>query len=341
MLKAKNAQPLVHGGQLTKVASQYDFPLSEWLDLSTGIAPFSYPIPEIPLSIWQNLPSDQQALINAAKHYYQSDYCLVSNGSQPVIELLPALWLEKNTLPASQITVYLPQVGYKEHQKAWQLAGFELSFYQDALPQHIKANSVVVVINPNNPSGKLYELNALIELQQRCQLQGALLVVDEAFIDVIAPSQSIIANLAENTLVLRSFGKFFGLAGIRIGFVCCQQAWYQQIKAQCGPWQVNGPALFIAEKALLDTQWQQQQRAKLVQQQQQLSELLSSCGFEQQVGCSLFITCYCDHAAERYQTLCQHGIYVRLTDEQDALRFGIPNTEQIKILKERLTKIFS
>lgn len=338
ILHTKNS-PLIHGGQLDKIAKRYDRPSEQWLDLSTGIAPFSYPIPHIPQSTWQQLPQVQDSLLNAAKRYYQAKHCLVTHGSQQVIELLPALWLNHKKLDVKTLTVYLPNIGYKEHQKAWSIAGINLVFYRDKLPSNLVEHAVVVVINPNNPTGKIYQRDELLMVQNEIDKKAGLMVIDEAFIDVLPREKSMVSCASANTIVLRSFGKFFGLAGIRIGFVCSLTYWYQQIKNHLGPWQVNGPALYIAEKALLDIKWQQQQREALNSQRHQLSQVLRKFGLVEQAGCSLFVTVKCQQAELLYDTLCQHGVYIRLTDEKNALRFGIPNNEQLLTLKDKLSHI--
>lgn len=335
---------LIHGGQLTKVAKQYQIATNKWLDLSTGIAPFSYPISEIPLKIWQDLPTISEDLIKAAKHYYNADFCWPLAGSQQLIEKLPLLWLEKN--PSVSITakhVYLPKAGYKEHQQAWQNAGYELNFYQKSLPTKLKENSVVVVINPNNPRNDTFNTNELISLQAECQANHALLIIDEAFADILPAQFSYIEQLntnIENVIVLRSFGKFFGLAGLRIGFVCSCQSWCEIIKENIGPWSINGPALYIAQQALSDNSWQQKQKQRLQKQSNKQHQLLARYMQASHFECNaLFITVFIEDASEVYRQLCKQAIYVRLTDEKDALRFGIANEIQLVQLEERLIEM--
>ena len=332
---------ILHGGQLSRVAEQFNIPEENWLDLSTGIAPFSYPIPVIPLKIWQDLPTIPKSLIDVAKDYYQADYCWPLAGSQQLIEKLPALWNNKiNSQDPQRIKhAYLPKVGYKEHQQAWFKAGYQLHFYQAELPTDIETNSVVVVINPNNPLTDTFSIAQLIELQKQCFVQQALLIIDEAFADIFSPAFSFVSHLSKipptlNVLVLRSFGKFFGLAGLRVGFVCSGQEWNTLIQQSSGPWAVNGPALFVTEKALKDKQWQAAQVERLQQQSDAMQVLLKQY---LPVKCiranALFITVFLDNAAAVYQQLCQKALYVRLTDENDALRIGITNNSQLAQLK--------
>jgi len=331
---------VLHGGQLSRVAKQYQIPASQWLDLSTGIAPFSYPIPVIAQQIWQDLPTIPESLIKVAKQYYQASHCWPLAGSQQLIEKLPLLWQDK-CQQLEQKHVYLPKVGYKEHQHAWQKAGYQLHFYQQTLPTDIERHSVVVVINPNNPLNDSFSIAALSALQCHCQAQQGLLVIDEAFADIFPPEFSFVPQLTtmtEDVIVLRSFGKFFGLAGVRIGFVCSSQQWCTIIQDCNGPWSINGPALVIAEHALQDTRWQHAQRTRLQQQSVYQTALLKAIFPSARIESNaLFITLFVSNAPQVYEKLCQQGVYVRLTDEQTALRFGIADKQQLIILQKALT----
>lgn len=338
---------LIHGGQLQRVAKAFNIAQKHWLDLSTGIAPYSYPIPTIPSYLYKDLPQERDNLTKAAKRYYDTSNVLVTNGSQAIIKLLPELWQKKNS---KSKTVYLPEQGYKEHALAWQSAGFNLCWYQEELPplSAIEKNAVLVVINPNNPTGKLYKHSQLKRYQSRMIETNGLFVLDEAFMDVITPSQSMATDIGnyKHTLVLRSFGKFFGLAGIRIGFLLAQQYWLKLFHEQLGPWQVNGPAQYIAENALLDTQWQYTQQNRLQKLAEKLLDTLKSnipleC-INNITGTHLFTTVYFNNTIDveaYYIQLCQQGLYVRLTDEKTALRFGLVKPEQLERLAKALTTL--
>lgn len=342
---------LIHGGQLHQVAKQFRITPKNWLDLSTGIAPLSYPIPEIPEKSYQALPQSNNELETAAKHYYNTDSLLVTNGSQAIIKLLPTLWREENK---HSTIVYLPEQGYKEHALAWQTAGFTLCWYKDQLPAftQIEDNAVLVVINPNNPTGQLYQQSVLIQYQEKLTLCDGLLVIDEAFIDVIKPSQSMTStntkNNNKNTLILRSFGKFFGLAGIRIGFLIGHKAWLKKFTEHLGPWQVNGPAQFIAQKALADRHWQAQQQKNLKILSAKLHAILTANLSVEVIntisGTDLFQTVYFKegiNVEDYYIALCQQGVYIRLTDDKQALRFGLAKETQLERLATALASIKS
>ena len=333
---------LIHGGQLQQVAEQYKIPVADWLDLSTGIAPISYPIPDIVLSAWQQLPQHSPELIIAAKQYYQCSQLVVTNGSQAIIKALPELNSQRDI--ASQ-DVYLPERGYKEHAQAWKVAGFTLHLYQEALPEvtELKPNSVVVIINPNNPTGQFFDRAIISQYHKKVKQLNGLLVIDEAFIDVMPDGQSYcneVGTEEDQVIVLRSFGKFFGLAGIRIGFLIASEYWCQKFKELLGPWQVNGPAQIIAEKALSDTVWHKDQCVKLhalrVQQEALLWQTFSDKLVSAIEGCDLFLTLsfhQADNAKKLYHLLCKQGVYCRLADEQDTLRFGIALDDNFKRLE--------
>lgn len=337
---------LVHGGQLQQVAQQYNIPVDEWLDLSTGIAPFSYPVPNIPLKLWQQLPQKDPALESAAKQYYQCENILVTNGSQSIIKSLPVLW--KNQNPQSK-TVHLPERGYKEHAQAWKDAGYQIACYQYELPplNELSEYDVLVIINPNNPTGKVFSRAFIENYQQAIKRLEGLLVIDEAFIDIAPTTQSLCSMVTDNhTLVLRSFGKFFGLAGIRIGFLVGAPYWTSIFATYLGPWQVNGPAKFIAQKALQDTQWQNQQRIALQKSREKQEALIWRSLGEDIVsdikGTDLFLTLHLHQsttAKTLYHELCLQGVYVRLADEQDTLRFGMACSEDLSKLFNVLSLI--
>jgi len=345
---------LIHGGQLSTIAEQYNIPEQQWLDLSTGIAPFSYPVCNIPQNICQDLPTIRPSLIKAAQYYYQTEHCWPLAGSQQLIEKLPQLWLTKQqnlsshnivAAQAAKKRVYLPQAGYKEHQHAWLKAGYQLHFYQQFLPTEIEKGAVVVVINPNNPRADTFSVEQLSVLQQACKIKQALLVIDEAFADIFPSGFSFVEKLdplsfdlqTENVIILRSIGKFFGLAGLRIGFVCTSKSWCEIIKNAIGPWSINGVALYITEQALQNIEWQKNQIRRLQRQSEKQVVLLKRhLPSHKIVSNALFITVFIENAAKVYQTLCEQSLYVRLTDENDALRFGIADEGQLIKLQKIL-----
>jgi cobalamin biosynthetic protein CobC len=319
---------LEHGGRLRAASVRWGIPLSDWLDLSTGIAPWPYPLPAVPPAVWQRLPEEGDGLEAAAAAYYGTSDILMLPGSQLAIQTLPRL------LPAGRVRMVLPL--YQEHPAAWQAAGHHLMTTEDAPADY------AVVCRPNNPTATFPDLGVLLE----CARQVRLLVVDEAFIDAATnaagqPLPSMMAQLAEgsgNIVVLRSLGKFFGLAGLRLGCLSGPPQLMAHLRRELGPWAVSHPARWAARLALTDLAWQQQQRQRLQQAAQRLADLLQHSGLWDShrlsgskrtpvLGGALF--CYCPHprAGQIQDALAQRGILVRHFDSPAALRFGLPATE--------------
>ena len=334
---------LVHGGQLQQIAEQYQRPIEQWLDLSTGISPLSYPIPDIPTHVWQRLPETSNTLLAAAKAYYQTENLVATSGSQTIISKLPQLLISQHRVNQKNKSpdVWLPTVGYKEHEKAWHTANANIHLYTHlSCVEQLSEHCIVVVINPNNPTGKLYSRADLSKLLAEIEALNGYLIIDEAFMDVIEPTQSLIdLTASEHLFILRSIGKFFGLAGIRLGFLSASPIWLNELAKLANPWEVNGPAQFVTQYALADSAWQQNQQADLQQLANKLSHLLQQTFNQAPKGTSLFQTIQLKNAPIVFDQLCQQGIYVRLSDEQNALRFGIPNEDELTRLRDALQKL--
>lgn len=320
---------VIHGGRLNDAASAFNIPRPQWLDLSTGINPQSYPLANMPIENWQRLPESDDGLEGIAAGYYQCQTLMMTPGSQWSIERLP-IWLQR--LGNSKNTVLLPALGYQEHFVAWQRAGFNCQLYRATpSPQQLKDCSALVVINPNNPSGVRIEKSQLLQWQHQLNQQQGWLIVDEAFADV-KPEWSLSAEVGSPGLVvLRSLGKFFGLAGVRVGSLLAWPQLLRLAEADLGPWALTTPSRWAAKQALLDRVWQQQMQQQLPLQAERLNNLLQSNFSIRAYGCELFQTVWLDRADKVYRLLAQQGILVRLLDEYSSpgLRFGLPpNTEQ-------------
>lgn len=316
---------LEHGGRLRTVVEQSDIARADWLDLSTGINPDAWQTAEpMPAACWQRLPEDNDGLEQAARDYYQAPALLPVAGSQMAIQALPRL------RPTS--TVAMAAVAYAEHAHHWQLQGHKvilideksLSAMPDQLPDQL---DVLLLINPCNPTGRMFSREQLLNWHHQLAAHGGWLVVDEAFIDM-TPAQSL-ASMADRAglIVLRSVGKFFGLAGARVGFVLAQPALLTPLAELLGPWAVSGPSRWLLQQALQDRDWQQAMRRQLVAHGERLQRLLSRAGLIPAGGTSLFQYCLHPQAALIYQQLLQQGVLVRLFETPAALRFGLPDQE--------------
>lgn len=341
---------LTHGGQLKSIAKRHQIPLEQWLDLSTGISPYPYPVGDIPECVWQRLPEWDDELIDLAEQYYHLQDLLPIAGSQAVIQLLPSY---RKSLVGISHQVWLPKQGYKEHEKAWGDAGFQLRHYQDLPPvEQVETEDIVVVINPNNPTGYLANTENLQRIANK--LERGWLILDEAFKDALiieSPDVSASSSLSAcsvptsgcDIFVLRSLGKFFGLAGSRVGFVHGRTEHLQALAERLGPWHVSGPSAYVAKQALADKVWQGQQKLRIERDSRALRHVLMDkigAHVKRITGTDLFCTVYLDDASIIFTKLCEQGVYVRLTDEQDALRFGLPTQRQLPKLIAALSAIF-
>jgi cobalamin biosynthetic protein CobC len=237
---------ILHGGGVTRAQARYGGAWEDWLDLSTGLNPVSVTLPQIDLATWQRLPDerDMEAAAQAACKFYHAPAgsTLPVPGLQSVIQLLPRL------MDTSRRVAILGPT-YGEYARVFTQEGFAVDLI-DELGEITSAHGAAILVNPNNPTGRIVSRDALSVLLTKLQAQGTWLIVDEAFCDP-TPEHSLAQFAGEpHLLVLRSFGKFFGLAGARLGFVLGDEMTLNKITSWLGPWAVSGPALRIAAEIL-------------------------------------------------------------------------------------------
>ena len=311
---------LEHGGRLRAAAQQYGIPLNEWLDLSTGLAPWPFSFPAVPASVWQRLPETEDGLASAAAQRYGAVQALPVAGAQAAIQLLPQL-----RSAGSRVGVAAPC--YAEHAHAWQRAGHRLLELRDeAIDAALDELDVLLLVNPNNPTGRVFAPAQLLAWHARLAARGGWLVVDEAFIDA-TPELSLAAySHLPGLIVLRSFGKFYGLAGVRLGFVLAEPSLLNDLNERLGPWAVSGPARWLGLACLADQTAHAQQSKRLQQASQRLADLLAEFGLASQ-GCALFQWLLSANAAALHQHFAQRGILLRHFTQPQSLRFGLPASE--------------
>ena len=311
---------LEHGGNLRDAAHQYGRPLADWIDLSTGINPHWYPAPATCANAWHRLPEPDPALTAAACAYYGAPAMLPVAGTQAAIQALPRLRAPGRVIVAAP--------SYAEHAHHWGQHGHSLRqvAYAD-LNDAVDECEVLVVCNPNNPTGARIAPEQLLAWHARLAARGGWLVVDEAFGDT-DDAASIGAQTGQpGLIVLRSVGKFFGLAGLRLGFVAAHPALLTALAAMLGPWTVSGPAQQVALAALADTGWQQAMRAQLQGEGERLRRLLAQHGIASS-GCALFQWWPEARAKDFHRHLAERGIWVRLFRQAArGIRLGLPATE--------------
>jgi cobalamin biosynthetic protein CobC len=307
---------IAHGGDLGDVRRCHPGAPQPWIDLSTGINPLPYPIADLPADAWSRLPSHEaeQALIATAAARYRCEpgQLVAAPGTQALIQILPRL------VARSRVAIVGPT--YAEHELNWRRHGHNVAVVADL---EAADADVVVVVNPDNPTGRLLPTQSLRGVAAR------LLVVDEAFIDLLPNAASLAGDLPDNAIVLRSFGKVYGLAGLRLGFAIAAMPLAQRLREELGPWAVSGPALSIGAAALTDDAWLRETATRLAGDARRLDTLLVSAGFTVLGGTPLFRLASHPEAHEKVEDLARQGIHVRaFADRPACLRFGLPRGDE-------------
>lgn len=312
--------PLVHGGDLGAARTLFPDAPEPFLDLSTGINPNPYPVPELPAEAFTKLPEpdDLARLTALAAEAYGApspDHVVAAPGSQILMALV-----------ASRIAPGMAAVlgpTYAEHARAARLAGHGVTETGDI--ERLARSDLAIVVNPNNPDGRVASKQELLAIAGRVKL----LVVDEAFIEAGAQDQSLAAEVRGNIVVLRSFGKLFGLPGLRLSFALAEPGIATWLRAALGPWPVSGAALAIGAKALADVDWIDATRRALEAAAQRLDTLLAKTGLEVIGGTALFRLVKTRDAARLFDHLGKAGILVRRFEQEPTwLRFGLPGSAQ-------------
>ncbi|MBR1217472.1 threonine-phosphate decarboxylase [Bradyrhizobium sp. U87765 SZCCT0131] len=311
-----------HGGDLGEAMARYGGDAAAWLDLSTGINPHAWPMSAaLAGDVWRRLPSrgDGAALLAAARAAYGVPAAVdivAAPGTQALIQWLPHL--------AAGGAVAVIGHTYNEHAPAWRRAGHEVVAVDDLATAAAHARHIVIV-NPNNPDGRVVGHDVLRQAAGHVQRNGGWLVVDEAFVDV-DPGLTAAALCDElPVVILRSFGKFYGLAGLRLGFAIAAPPIAAVLAEALGPWCCSGPALAIGAAALADHGWAAQMREQLTVMANALDRALVQSGFAIVGGTTLFRLARHRDAAAIHDRLARHHIWCRRFDEApDLLRFGLP-----------------
>jgi cobalamin biosynthetic protein CobC len=313
-----------HGGSLDRARALFPDAPEPWIDLSTGINPHSYPVFDLPATAFARLPepahNKQLAHVAAAAYGAPSAAHVVpAPGTQILLPRVASL------VKPRRAVVLGPT--YAEHRRAASIAGHHVEETADLA--RLADADLAILVNPNNPDGRVVQRASLLELAAALHHRGGLLVVDEAFMDVGPRTESLDGHVERGGIVvLRSFGKFFGLAGVRLGFAISSTELARRLDDQLGPWAVAGPALEIGARALADKHWQETTRSNLTEAANRLDALLARHDIPVMGGTSLFRYVRLPDARTLFETLGRHGILVRNFGERPHhLRFGLPADE--------------
>jgi cobalamin biosynthetic protein CobC len=306
-----------HGGNLDVAQARFGGRLEDWIDLSTGINRRPYPVPTLASRHWRALPSrtDIDALHAAARQAYATTASVLAvAGGQAAIQLLPRL------APPGRARILAPT--YNEFAPVFAAAGWQVENVAEI--EALAGADIAVVVNPNNPDGRDHDPAKLLALLPRVKR----LLVDESFADV-TPAVSLAAQAARpGLLVLRSFGKFYGLAGLRLGFVLGSLEDVAALDAMVGPWPVSGAAIEIGRNALLDRDWAEATCARLEAEATRLDGIAKAAGWSLVGGTPLFRLYDAGNAVDVQERLARARVWSRIfKDRPNWLRLGIPGDE--------------
>jgi cobalamin biosynthesis protein CobC len=300
-------RPADHGGGIDAAVTLYGGPRDDWVDLSTGINPLAYPVRDVSVQDWSGLPDNaaMAALERAARRFWavpDGAAVLAAPGASSLIARIPAL------RPPGRANILSPT--YNEHARAFVAEGWQI----------VQGNSdAKVLVHPNNPDGRIWRID---------DANAAMTIIDESFCDVLPKTSLIRLATIPGTIILKSFGKFWGLAGLRLGFAIGDPVMIARLAQMLGPWPVSGPALQIGTQALCDTLWADQTRLRLEGDAARLDALMATRNLVPVGGTSLF-RLYDVATAKNWQDhLARQHIWIRIFPYNPRwIRLGLPGTE--------------
>lgn len=306
-----------HGGNLDLARQRFGGRAEDWIDLSTGINRLPYPVGEIDAHHWQALPSRSEidALHQAAQHAYRTTAPIVAmGGAQAAIQLLPQL------APRGRARILAPT--YNEYAPALSAAGWAVEEVREL--DALAGANLAIVVNPNNPDGRRHAPKDLLALLPHV----GRLIIDESFVDAV-PELSLASEAGRPGLtILRSFGKFYGLAGLRLGFAIGHTADIAKLAAASGPWPISGAAIAIGCRALRDDAWAKATSARLARDCVRLDEMVQSQRWRLLDGAPLFRLYETPDAYAAQEKLARGQIWSRVFAQNPTwLRLGLPGAE--------------
>lgn len=306
-----------HGGNLDQAQQRFGGRPEDWIDLSTGINRLPYPVGEISGRAWSALPSRAEidALQRAAQHAYRTNAPIAAmGGAQAAIQLLPQL------APPGRARILAPT--YNEYAGVLSAASWDVQEVDNL--DALAGADLAVVVNPNNPDGRRHAPKDALTLLPRV----GRLVIDESFADAV-PQLSLASGADRpGLLVLRSFGKFYGLAGLRLGFAIGNAADIGKLAALSGPWPISGAAITIGSRALRDDAWAEATSARLARDCVRLDEMAQARGWPLVGGTPLFRLYETPDAVDAQEKLARSHIWSRVFAQKPTwLRLGLPGSE--------------
>lgn len=316
-----------HGGNKNEAARAYGIEPAEMIDLSTGISPNPYPLSlsQLDLSDLIELPQEDKAaslknIMRKAWSVPDSAEIALASGSGALISLIPHIH------KGDMRQVYCPEPAYSEHPMAWQRAGFRMIPYEaGTIPEiYLNKTAAIIAVQPGNPMGHCASPDAWLELMEKAAAHKVMIIMDEAFIDLM-PEQSLVPYLGRKGLiVIRSFGKFYGLAGVRLGAAIGHPDDITALEDLLGPWPVSAMAVQFAAEAMSDHGWADDQRDWCATQMASLKKELMARGITIIGGTDLYVLIEIEDAKTLQDKLARAGFWTRIFEHYpNWMRLGL------------------
>ncbi|MCD6582327.1 MAG: cobyric acid synthase [Desulfuromusa sp.] len=317
-----------HGGNLRRASEISGLPQGELLDFSASINPLGFPSWLRPLISSQiselaHYPDPEAGKLLAAlavHHQVETKQVIVGNGASELLYLLPQV------LKHRRLLVPVPSYGdYIAMAETAGLAvdtlplqaenGFQLDIEQ--LATQLKDDHLVIIGHPNNPTGKLCDVQPLRQLILKYPQNH--FIIDESFIDFADPQQSLRWQRPANLIIVQSMTKSWAIPGLRLGYVLADQKVVAEMSRLRPDWSVNTIAQAVGVRALQDCDFLKQTRNYVDQQRLDLfTRLEAISGLHPYAGDANFllvrIDCPTIDAATLTDKLLKKGIVIRNCD---------------------------
>ena len=305
-----------HGGDIDLAIKKYGGEREDWIDLSTGINGTSYPWQQSIKFELRNLPSNKllvnlERAASAAYKVAENTETAAVSGAQQIISLLPICLKSYNSVAILGPT-------YNEYEKAFKSSGIKAQTVSEV--SKLSSSDIAIIVNPNNPTGKVIAEEILDDLSKKVRI----LIIDESF----KTFSSRRIQKFENVIQINSLGKFFGLAGVRLGFVSGPSDFIKSVRRMLGPWPISSIAAEIGTIALNDNTWISEMEKILLEGSNVLHKACSTKNWKLVGKTNLFHTYATSSSLEVEKQFAAHYIWIRTFDYSETwVRLGIPTSK--------------
>lgn len=297
MSKSSGVLSPSHGGQLRQIAARYGVSAKGLLDFSANINPAG-PAPSVISAIQRALMSPETLTaypdlemmelkqVVARSAGVRPENIVVANGFVPLLEAaLRSLGIKRCLLPVPAFNEYRKALENAKVAVAPYYLSSKRGFSYEAAPilKELSGHAAdaILLANPQNPSGALWESGSVLEFIELTATMGITVLFDEAFIDY-SPTHSLTRHAMEQShvIVFRSVTKFFAIPGLRVAYAVCNSSKAIMLNRSLAPWPVTNLASDAVCAALEDESYAEKSRFDNERRRSQLAQQLSLMGIE-------------------------------------------------------------